>query len=60
MKGRKGMDISHSYVPLDEILIHSTFSNSFPKRPHVLDALRRHIQVNGFDAAFPLILAYGP
>ena len=43
-----------------EIRIHSTFDALFPKRPHVLDGLKKHIQDHGFDDAFPLILAYGP
>ncbi len=54
------MENVESRIPLKEIRIHSTFDALFPKRPLVLDALKTHVQSHGFDAAFPLILAYGP
>ena len=40
--------------------LNSIFSNLFPKRRHVLDALKKHIHENGFDEAFPLVVGYGP
>ncbi len=54
------MDTTHSSLPLDQIRIHSTFDTLFPRRQHVLDALKDHINAHGFDGAFPLILANGP
>ena len=54
------MDIDHSLIPLKEIHIHPSFSNLFPKSLPVLYGLKKHIRDNGFDTAFPLILAYGP
>jgi hypothetical protein len=54
------MDIDYSLIPLKEIHIHPTFSNLFPKSLPVLYGLKKHIRDNGFDTAFPLILAYGP
>ena len=54
------MDVDDSRIPLKEIRLHDAFNNLFPKRTHVLEALKKDIQANGFDEAFPLILAYGP
>ena len=54
------MDVDDSRIPLKEIRLHDAFNNLFPKRTHVLEALKKNIQANGFDEAFPLILAYGP
>ena len=49
------------YCPysLKKIRLHSALRNLFPKPPHFLDALKRHIRQNRRDEAFPLILAYG-
>jgi hypothetical protein len=54
------MDIDDSCIPLAEIRLHDAFSNLFPKRSQVLDALKKHIHDHGYDDAFPLIVAHGP
>jgi ParB family chromosome partitioning protein len=51
---------SITYVLTSEICLYATFSNLFPKSLHVLVGLKQHIKANGYDEAFPLILAYGP
>ena len=35
------------------------FENLFPKNAAVIDAIREHMEENGFDPAFPIILATG-
>ena len=47
------MDIA--YIRLKKIRLHSALANLFPKRPHFLDALKRHILGKVGGEAFTLI-----
>lgn len=42
------------------MLVREPFKSLFPKRPEIINAIKDHMDENGFDTAHPIILGVGP